>query len=499
MKKFITIFIFFGIAVLSAISSESVSQVINRMKTNNLSSAFGSNDKEGDFFIVRDITSVSTKMNPNQAEELARIQAKKRIAAFLGQNIQSNEESSYLEKTVSVDGKEKNAMVETFKSFQRTDINQLLKGAKEISLQKDGNIITCVYLISSRTKNIASDLSNNESDYNLKSNDAKYNKNDPTVTAIGVAVIVNDRIDEAKKLALSRAMQNAIEQVLGTMLASTTQIQDLEKVKSKIFTNSIGFIDNYRINEEGVSGKSYKIDGMFKVSKNKLYDSYKSLLETMGDPYFYIEAGNDFELADKFSEFFKDLGFKITDRKSSAAYIIELKGRFARLKHPVNRRDGTQLSLWIKMFNPVTGKLLFTIKNDPRKAAVFYGNKERQHDLTIKKAFTQVESPLHEKINSAVVQMVQTGREITVNIENYSSVYKRFNKKIEEAIKAVPGVSDINTEIDSNSRVLKFIVTYSGKIDPFAEFMNSELQKSMPKNYIPKIQNQSSNNLTYTF
>ena len=498
IKKFLFTISLFGIVVLSAISSETINQVVSRMKASNLSSAFGSNKEEGDYFIVLTKTTVSAKMNPNQAEELARIQAKKSIAAFFGQDITANEETSFLSKTVFVDGKEKEEMEETFKSFMRTDISQLLRGAKEISLTKAGDTITSIYLVSDKSKSLSNKLSSASSS-ELDSSVPEYNSSDSTVISIGVATIIKNRVDEAKKMALNRAMQNAVEQVLGTMLASTTQVQDLEKVKSKIFSNTVGFIDNYRIKEEGVSGGSYKINGSFTVSKNKLYDSYKSMLQTIGDPYFYVVAINDKELTEKFWEFFSDLGFKITDKLSAADYIIELNGKFAKRKHPIDKREGTQLSLWIKIFNYDTRKLLFSIKNDPRKACVFIGDAERQHELAIKKALAQVKEPLHHKINSAVMQLVQSGREITINIENYSSAYKRFLNKWEKSIEFIPGVSDLSTDINSDKREVTFTVNYSGKVNNLSDFLNDRLSKEMPKKYLPDLIDQTSNSITFEY
>ncbi len=424
--------------------------------------------------------------------------AKKALAAYLGQELSSQETLDQWEKVISRDGVETIEEGSSQKSRIKAVVNQLLKGVRLEDVKQTENHLVVVYVLTEKGMSIAQSLSGN-TNFKGVGNANEDNERTATVVAIGFGAISNGRMDEARQQALMSAQKDALSQVLGTIVAGTTQIQNYEKMKSKIFSNTSGFIDHYDIIEQGPLEKSYKIKMSAAVSTKKIFDSYRSFLQSMGNPPFYVDAKGDDELREKFSSFFSEMDLNITPYLKDAAYVIKLNGDFDRVKHPIENTLGTQLSVWINLYDPNAGELLFTIKNDPRKAAVFYGNDKRQHDLAIKKAFSQIKKPLHEKLNETIVTMAQSGRTVKIVFDNYSSTYAEKLPDIQRIIDMVPGVSDSNYTVNDIRMELVFKVKYTGKMDSLQEFMLGEMSKELPRFMRPNLERIGANELLLAF
>ncbi len=77
-----------------------------------------------------------------------------------------------------------------------------------------------------------------------------YGQQTQTVTAEGVgAVFGNDRAI-ARDQAIQDALRKAVEQAVGTLVSSETMVQNFQTLNDKIYTQTQGYIQNYRILSE---------------------------------------------------------------------------------------------------------------------------------------------------------------------------------------------------------------------------------------------------------
>ena len=483
----LAIFAIFMCFIVTSVSAKTKTEVMQQMQKYGQSIYLGNSEKNGDYIVCMETIELSPKMNDNEAKELLLTYAKKTIAAYFGQNVSASEEASVQEKTVNVGGDDKTTITETFKSFQQTDINQMLKGVLPLKIEKEGNTLRGYFFVSEKTVSAADVLK--ESIGNTPNE----------VKAVGMAMLVDNRLDIAKKQALNAGMRQAIEQVLGTQLASTTQVQDNSKIEAKIFSNTSGFIEEYRVLNEGNVSGCYRMEIVAKVSKDKLMKSYASMLKSFGDPFFYVECGNK-EIKRIFTTLFIELGLKLIDTPKKADYIIKVTGHFEDRIHPIEKTQGVQLSLWIIIKDNQSGQELLSIKNDPRMAAVFYSSGQRQKDIAAKKAFEQVKKPFHKVLNQLIASMATQGREIRIIIENYSSAYSQYLDQICKDIEMVPGCSNVNKKIDEISQTVEITANYNAKMDVLENFLQAKMKKSIPyKKYIPRTKSLTTNELILSY
>jgi hypothetical protein len=488
-KRMKILFSLFLLTFILSVTVAAVSKkaVMERMKKNGQSIYLGKSEKNGNFIVCMEDVSLDKNGNPNEARELLFALAKKRIAAFLGQTISATREMMIESKTINKGGVSQTTTMESFKSFQKVDISQILKGIIQISIEKQKEQLTGFFFVSEKTISAA--------DVMKKAVGTSPNE----VIAVGMAMLVDQRLDVAKKQALNAAMRQAIEQVLGTQLASTTQVQDNTKIESKIFSNTSGFIEKYRVLDEGNIAGCYRIKIVAKVAKDKLMKSYSSLMKSFGDPYFYVECGNK-EVKRIFTTLFINLGLKLINTPQKTDYIIKVTGHFDHRKHPIENTNGVQLSLWIIIRDAHSGQELLSVKNDPTKAAVFYSSGARQKDIAAKKAFNQVKKPFHKTLNSLIASMATQGREVRVVIENYSSAYNKYLTQICKAIEMVPGCSNVNMKIDKISQTVEITANYNAKMDVLEKFLKLKMQKNiLYKKYIPETQAIKTNDLVLSY
>ena len=485
MKKIISSCLIFLIS--SPFFAINKAEVMEQMKANGQSIYVNHSDKNGDYIVCMETLEISSDVTANEAKELLLAYAKKTIAAYLGQSVSANRKVASEQKTTTINGKSHTTATRIVKSFQEIDISQLLKGILPLKIEKDGNILRGFFFVSDKTVSAADVLKKAVGDTPNE------------VTAVGMAMLVDNRLDVAKKQALNAAMRQAIEQVLGTQLASTTQVQDNSKIEAKIFSNTSGFIEKYRVLSEGNISGCYRTEIVAKVSKDKLMKSYASLLKSFGDPFFYVECGNK-EVKRIFTTLFIELGLKLIDNPQKADYKIKVTGHFEDRKHPIEDTKGVQLSLWIIITDAHSGQELLSVKNDPTKAAVFYSSGQRQKDIAAKKAFEQVKKPFHKVLNQLIASMATQGREIRIIIDNYSSAYSKYVEQISKDIEMIPGCSNINKKIDEISQTVEITANYNAKMDVLESFLQAKMSKNIPyKKYIPKTKSIKTNELILSY
>ena len=388
----------FGMAAHAAIPG-AVNAVWEQMKADGVEQRAGYDKALGVFVIAKgevEITGSKAK-----AKTVARANALENLAGFLGTQIDSVTKQETTETTVG----DQSEIREFFSKTTKTQVKQLLKGVQDLSMDDDGDtMVSWIYLT---TK--AQD----------KSKELKEAMNalgdEGTVRAMGEA--------KTHPNAVQVALRAAVEQVVGTMVVGETKITDNEVVRNKIFSGAEGFVDTYRVTEEVEVSVGWRVTVLAKVSKKKILDSYRVYLKALGDPVFYLECtssdsdSEDKQIAARFGQFFRKLGFKIAKTPEGADYMINASGEYRRVKNPIDPdQTFTQYSMVIKVLSK-TGEELLSIPNNPKKSAVCINNPEREREICAEKAFKQMETPVHEAINSMIARMMADHTDKVMNSE----------------------------------------------------------------------------------
>lgn len=377
----------FGMAANAAIP-DAIQSTWEQMKTDGVEQRAGFSKSLGVFVIAKGEAPITG--SKAKAKIVARANALENMAGFFGTQIESASEHQVSESS-SGDAYE---MHEFFSKTTKAKVKELLKGVQDLSIDDDGDsMIAWIYLT---TKAVD------------KSKELKEAMNamgdEGTVRAVGEA--------NTHQNAVQMALRAAVEQVVGTMVVGETKITDNEAVRNKIFSGAEGFVDTYRVTEEVEITAGWRIVVIAQVSKKKILDSYRVYLKALGDPVFYLECtstdsdGEDKQIAARFGQFFRKLGFKIAKTPEGADYCINASGSYRRVKSPMDEREVyTQYSMVIKVLSK-TGEELLSLPNNPRKSAVSLGDPEREREICAEKAFKQMEKPVHEAINAMIARMM---------------------------------------------------------------------------------------------
>ena len=451
-------------------SSFNISQKIEAILADNRIIAGGYNDSVG-VYVISVVKIDQPNLTNDELNELALTRGKKEIAAFIGQEIKAHDRVE--NTTTQINNQEETKSF--YSSVMEVNVSQLLNGVTLYKVWKENNETIAVCYLTGKTADMSA---------RLKAQIAQLPPD--TVGASGIASIEKGNIQVAKEKALRMALRNAVEQVLGTVLAGNTQVQDNEKIRSRIFSQSRGFVETYRIVTENSSNDYYRIEVIAKIAKNKLLDSYSSYLKTMGDPEFFIRTNNK-ELYLTFLKFFEGLGLKLTNNLNSAVYIIDAIGDFKNVKHPVENLYGTQLSLWIRIYDAKSGQELLSQKNNPRRAVSFVSSGERQKDIAVEKAFKQIRNPLHKSVDKMISQMVSNGRIIVIKIAGYQPNYKTSIEGICNSLGYVIGNDTVTYKINGNNNTVVINANYIGQMVDLESFLRKRIEKDFGNRIIVPI------------
>lgn len=326
-----------------------------------------------------------------KAKTIARMNALKNIGEYLGSQV-SAAETAGVQSSVDANGVEHNE--EYFSSMMQVNVKQALKGVQDYKMIDDDDKMIAVVYLTTKSADKSAEL---KEAMNAMGDEG-------TVKAVGEG--------KTHDVAVQLALRSAVEQVVGTMVVGETKISDNEAVRNKIFSGAEGFVDEYRITAEATVSIGTRVEVVAKVSKKKLLDSYRVYLKTLGDPVFYLECtssdseGEDKQIAARFGQFFRKLGFKISKTPEGADYIIKADGSYRRVPSPIDPDQVyTQYSMVIRVLSK-TGEELLSLPNNPRKSAVCINNPEREREMCAEKAFKQMEKPVHEAINAMIARMM---------------------------------------------------------------------------------------------
>lgn len=376
-----------GIVAHAAVPA-AVNEVAKQMKEDGVDCRAGFTKQLG-VFVVASGTAPITGSRA-KAKTVARTNALKNLAGFFGTSVENVTQNAYSEATANGQTEVK----EFFSSVTQSKVQELLKGVQDLSMEDNGDDMVAMLYVTTKGVDKSAELE-----------DEMHAMGDAgTVKAVGEA--------KTHQNAVQMALRAAVEQVVGTMVVGETKISDNAAVRDKIFSGAEGFVDEYRITAEVSISDGTRVEIVAKVSKKKILDSYRVYLKALGDPVFYLECtstdsdGEDKQIAARFGQFFRKLGFKISKTPEGADYCINASGSYRRVNSPMDENEVfTQYSMIIKVLSK-SGEELLSLPNNPRKSAVSLGDPEREREICAEKAFKQMEKPVHEAINGMIARMM---------------------------------------------------------------------------------------------
>jgi hypothetical protein len=146
-----------------------------------------------------------------------------------------------------------------------------------------------------------------------------------TVTATGTAAILNKDMAQARDRAVESALRSAVERVVGTMVDSESLVKNNDLIADKIFTQTRGYISDYKILSEkpDMDSNIYSVSVEATVKEGNLSDDLNSLgllLRRMKMPRVAVALDEDGDTASaNVLRMLKDKGFLVVDAGERAS------------------------------------------------------------------------------------------------------------------------------------------------------------------------------------
>lgn len=346
-------------------------------------------EEDGVYCLVLSVINTASDKSADAQVGEAVLEAKRKITAFVkGETVSATKSVETRSEELSVDGEKVRQSYKKFEKKIKTKVNALVKGTKVVGqvTVKEKSYVVC--LTCEKFEDQAAALEQAQAQYG----------DEGVVLSVGEA----SSLDLAKQ----KAIRGAVEQVLGTVVVGYDKMSTKSEFQSKVFSGTDGVVEKYRVLSESEIAIGRRVEIVAKVSKKTLLDNYANYMKFLGDPEFFI-LSNSPDLTSHFGEFFSDMGIRVTESPKRASFVIECNGDYRNVRNPMNGRSGIQLSLRFKVKDAKTKEVLIDFKNDPKKSACFQtGGEDRQKEICSDKAFVQMKTPLHEKIQQMVGKLV---------------------------------------------------------------------------------------------
>lgn len=399
-------------------------------------------------------------MTETEAADIAEVRAKKQIAAFLGSSATSQEELIYKEETV--DGK--TTSQEFFRSVKRVDVKQFLRGVTLFNQEVKNGHLCAAYYVTGKLVDASAAF------------ESQLRSTSPgVVQSVGFGIIIDEKIAPAKRKALQTALRNAVEQVMGTMVVGQSQLMDNDKVKSKIISQTVGNVKQYRILKEFQTGNNYQVIINAQVDEKSILDNYTAMVRSMGNPGFYVHTA-DPDLHTAFSGFLSDLGFKVTTDKNDAQFVFDADCKYLEVDDSQYGK-GLQIDLALQLYDKGNHQQLISIQNMPRLTSTYSGSFHQIRQSAAEKAFKTIKKQLHEKLNKVVMDWVLNGHSVKLTFIDFPA-NADIVKILENAIAGIPCAKVHTKSINGNT--IDFSCSYVGPTADFEYFLQERLKKDLP-------------------
>jgi len=432
--------------VRTASGSDCPDVVANRMVRDDAAgSRSGRCPAEGSFIVA------VTEISSGDAPAAARLDALRAIAEMMGVQVEGSDESRTRMET-------KGDQVEFssfFESSARTSVNAALSGVQGRGLVRSGDRSFAVFVLSDATIRASTELA---------SAAARRPDGPAQVESLGFAPIRGGNVAAAKEAAQQMALRGAVEMVMGLTVVgqSASRMTDEEKqFRDRVFSDTMGFVDRFEVLSEGREGDMYSVRVRAVVVPKKLFDSYQSLIRSVGDPVFFIDAGRDEYLDGRLKEFFREKGLRIARSERNADYIIEAKSIYTEVADPrdvTGSRKGIRGEISFSIFNAKTEEQLSGLRTDGRAANFLQVGADRQRQLVCEAVLEKEGAALHEKLQEFIAGML-AGRRITVIISGVAAISEGpVRERLLGELASLPNVTDVQPRLGAGRLELEMIV-----------------------------------------
>lgn len=385
------------------------------------------------------------------ATALASLEAKNALGSFLTSQIAS---AAQLHEQEDDSG--------TSASFSRwvtADVSELLKGVQIVKTFVKDNEMVAVAFLTEKTADASNRLRR-----------AMAKERPGTVEATGSG--------PTKDAAVQAACRSALEQVCGTSIVASDAVVG-DAVRARAYSDVQGIVSAYRILSQEYEESVYTVKIVAEIDKDELQESYGAQLKSVGDPLFFLTSTNDDALR-QMGDWFIGKGMKTTLNKGTSDYKIEILTKFNNRKHPSSGKMGVQLQMTIVCYDKA-GVQLFTLQNNPRKAAAFIGDAERQAQIAVEKAVKQIGKPLHERLQRAIADMVNNGRTVRMVFRNVKTKRQcAFIEEIANVVNETPGATSATSSLNETVAVATLRFTLKGNPEDFLGLLRERIPDLPP-------------------
>ncbi len=111
-----------------------------------------------------------------------------------------------------------------------------------------------------------------------------------TITTDGTASVLNGDKAQARDVAIQDALRNAVEQVTGAVISSSTIVENAMVVEDNIYSKAKGYIKNYSIISEGEAdgGLSYNVKVKALVRSGAIKEDMADIIRGAGNPKLMV-------------------------------------------------------------------------------------------------------------------------------------------------------------------------------------------------------------------
>ena len=466
-------------------------EAVDNLKSSGMKLKFGKSQETGFYVICKETVTIKAG-NIAQAQEEAKMRARVTIAEFVsGANIKAETTSTETSKTVINNDDESFESAEFIKNSMQKDVRQVQRGITICAMDKESDQLTVYCLLVEKVIDAANQMAK------------ALNKLGPdTVQVSGVAYFGNGISQAAaEKTAMAEAQREAISQVLGISITSSSAQQTIssenvdndgnetfscdDTFKAKVFSSAAGFVESSRVVDKQVNAPTVMITIVAKVAKDKLLDDYRSYLESMGNPGFCVRSNNQ-DMLDLYAGFFASLGLRMVDNMYDAAYIIDVVCKF------IEGSNGTQVAVRVVAKDKVNETVLFSQENDPEALTTDDSSDSGKLALA-RKVLNRMRPQLHKKLNTFIGRANADGRKIQVKLGNYDSDYRASAKAIEKALKMVPGASNVRMKISDDEVV--YTLNFKTETEDLADFLEKQIKVDIKRRSQRPVRGEVSNTL----
>lgn len=273
---------------------------------------------------------------------------------------------------------------------------------------------------------------------------------------------------EARKQALTDALNNAVQQAQGLMLQGKSG-QFNEAVALAVSMKSEGYISSYEILTDDIERGEFVIKISAEVNSGKLLNDVSFYTSVLGQPVFDIKSQNSAKTIWLIEEL-ERLGFRFNVGEHAATHSFYLNQSQKQVEDHKGAQ-GIETSLSVTLKDNHTGDLLLTVTNNPMKTRIYVSPLSRAKQVSEHAGYKQLQKIMGPEIIQSLACYSEKG-------VNYKIVLKNANRNDVALFKHVlnNGTSG-NVETwawDKNGKTMTLDFRYSG---PLSEAFDQSLDE----------------------